>query len=124
MICRRNRKWASICVMTIVVMLVSIPAFADENPVANFFKKLFKFPVKTTEDVGGATAGGVENTGGVLQATGRNIGATLTGESEKVDVAEPLHKTGAGVEDFVSGVAGAPVKAIEEIEAEEAPRAE
>ena len=46
--------------------------------------------------------------------------ATLTGEPEKVDLAEPLEKTGAGVERFVTDTLGAGIEAAKEIEAEEA----
>ena len=80
--------------------LVSV-SFAEatqtEHSVTGFFRRLFNYPVKATQETADMTAKTLQNTGEkVVSKTGENTKAVLTG-----DVA----KTGNLVTDNVKGVA-------------------
>ena len=85
-----------------------------------FLRKLFKYPVKTSENVANTAGHAVANTGGVAEAAARNTGAVATGHLEKTGdvVAEPTGKTANMAGQLVSETVGAPVKAAEDVQKE------
>lgn len=104
-----------------IVAIGASCAQADDNGLVAFFKKLFKYPVKTTENVVHTTGHAVENTGGVAESAVRHTGEVATGQLEKTGelITEPVQKTGDMSYQLISETAGAPVKAAEEVQAEE-----
>jgi len=99
-----------------IASLFPMSALAEgENPLAEGVKKTVQYPLKTAENLMHATGHAVENTGGVLQATGENIGETLSGEGDQVELGEPMEKTGAMTKQMVEETFGAPVKAAEQV---------
>ena len=82
------------------ISMVSV-SFAEasntENTLTGFFKRLFNYPVKATQETANMTANTLQNTGEkVIAKTGENTAAVVTG-----DVA----KTANIVTDSVQGVA-------------------
>ena len=117
-----QKKVSTLAVLSAVIAFtVAAPAFAEEGGLGGFFRKLFKYPVKTTENVANATGHVVENTGGVVAAAASNTGAVVTGDISKTPniVTEPVEKTANMTGQALSETAGAPVKAAEDVAAEE-----
>lgn len=85
-----------------------------------FLKKLFKYPVKTSENLANTAGHAVANTGGVAEAAARNTGAVAIGRLEKTGdiVAEPTAKTVDMAGQLLSETAGSPIKAAEDVQQE------
>lgn len=116
-----SKKVIAVAVLAIAVCAFSGAARAEDNGVVAFFKKVFKYPVKTTENVANTTGHAVANTGGVVEAAARNTGEVATGHLEKTGdiVAEPAGKTANTAGALLSETAGSPVKAAEDVQKEE-----
>jgi hypothetical protein len=118
----RRSKWAVAGALAALVLVAGTSVWAaEENSLGAFFRKLFKYPVKTTENVANTAGHAVSNTGGVAESAVRNTGAVVTGDIGKTGdiVAEPVSRTVNTAGALVSETAGAPVKAAEDVQKEE-----
>ncbi len=62
----------------------SYAASDSENSVTGFFRRLFHYPVKATQETAGMTANTLQNTGEkVIAKTGENTAAVLKGDVAK-----------------------------------------
>lgn len=109
-------------VAAIVVLVgLSAPAYADageaENSVTGFFRRLFNYPVRASEEAAGTTARAVENSGEkILSTAGENTAAIAGGEIERTGelAAEVVTGTLETTGQAVAEVAQIPAKAAEE----------
>ncbi len=121
----KNRKTAVFCAALLVGVCVSVlgsgAAYAEDNGFVAFWKKVFKYPVKTGENLANTVGATGSHIGGAGDALVRNTGATLAGDTSKAGqiVAEPAAKTVNAGGALVSGTAGAPVKAYEDVQKEQ-----
>ena len=122
-----NKKFYTFAIVGILSVAFASSAFAEasnsERSVTGFFRRLFNYPVKATQETAGMTVNTLQNTGEkVVAKTAENTSEVLKG-----DVAQ----TGDLVKDNVTGVAETagqtvsetaqvPVKAAEENTAEAA----
>ena len=95
------KKYSVLTLAAMMSLSLASVSFAEttqtEHSVTGFFKRLFNYPVKATQETAGMTANALQNTGEkVVSKTGENTKAVLTG-----DVA----KTADLVTDNVKGVA-------------------
>ena len=91
------------------ISMVSV-SFAEgsntENSLTGFFKRLFNYPVKATQETGSMTSNVLTNTGEkVISKTGENTEAIIKGD---------IAKTGNLVTDNVTGVAETTGQAVSE----------
>jgi hypothetical protein len=117
----RRLKWAVAGALAALVLTAGVSAWAaEENSLGSFFRKLFKYPVKTTENVANTAGHAASNTGGVAASAVQNTGAVLSGDLAKTGdiVAEPAGRTVNTAGALVSETAGAPVKAAEDVQKE------
>ncbi|OIO39770.1 MAG: hypothetical protein AUJ72_00015 [Candidatus Omnitrophica bacterium CG1_02_46_14] len=84
------RSFRKILVLSLFVVFslsmasASYAASDAENSVTGFFRRLFHYPVKATQETAGMTANTLQNTGGkVIAKTGENTAAVLTGDIAK-----------------------------------------
>lgn len=112
---------ASVLVAISVLAFSAGTAFAEDNGFVAFWKKVFKYPVKTGENLANTVGATGSHIGGAGEALVRNTGATLSGDTSKAGqiIAEPVVKTGNAGAALVSGTAGAPVKAYEDVQSEQ-----
>ena len=108
---------AMIGLTTLSVCGVSFAADEKENSLTGFFRSLFHYPVKATQETAGMTANTLNNTGEkIVSKAGENTAGILQGD---------LSKTGNLAGDMVKGTAETtgqtasetvqiPVKAAEE----------
>lgn len=96
-------------------------AFAEasnsERSVTGFFRRLFNYPVKATQETAGMTANTLQNAGEkIVEPIAKDTTAVLTGQPEKVAdlVAEPTKGTLETAGQTASETAQVPVKAAEE----------
>lgn len=99
----------------------STAAFAEagetEKSFTGFFRRLFNYPVKATQETAGTTARTLENTGEkVLSTAGENTAAIAGGEVQKTGelAAEIVTGTLETTGQTVAETAQIPVKAAEE----------
>ena len=102
------------------VSLVSV-SFAEtsstENSLTGFFKRLFNYPVKATQQTASMTANTLNNTGEkVVAKTGENTSAVLHGDVAKTTniVTDNVKGTAETTGQAVSETAQIPVKSAEE----------
>jgi len=102
----------------VALVLCAGSAHAEDNGFVSFFKKVFNYPVKTTENAAHATGNVVSNTGGVAASAVDNTGATLSGKIDRAPhiIADPVAKAVNMTGQAASEVAGAPVKAAEDVQ--------
>jgi len=100
--------------------MVSI-SFAEgsegEKTLTGFFKRLFNYPVKATQETAGMTANTLQNTGEkVVAKTGENTASVLKGDVAKTTniVTDNVKGTAETAGQTVSETAQIPVKAAEE----------
>lgn len=78
----RRSKWLVWVVLGLLVFTVTAEAADSQNPVARFFRAIFRFPAKTTEKsvevITEAAKGGIGVGTGVVE----NVGEALTGSKE------------------------------------------
>ena len=95
----------------------SFAASDSENSLTGFFRKLFHYPVKATQETAGMTANTLQNTGEkVVAKTGENTAAVVTGDLAKTGqlVADPVVGSAQTVGQTASETVQIPVKAAEE----------
>ena len=116
----QSKVLAAALLVGIALAWGSSAAYAEENGFVSFWRKVFHWPVKTTENVGNAVGATGSYVGGAGDAMVRNTGATLAGDTSKAGqiVAEPVVKTGQAAGALASGTAGAPIKAYEDVQKE------
>ena len=96
---------------------VSFAASDSENSVTGFFRRLFNYPAKATQETVGMTANTLQNTGEkVIAKTGENTAAVVTGDFEKTGqlVTDPVVGTLETAGQTTSETVQIPVKAAEE----------
>ena len=117
---RSLRKFSALGLFTIFslsMISVSFAASDSENSVTGFFRRLFHYPVKATQETAGMTANTLQNTGEkVIAKTGENTAAVVTGDLAKTGqlVADPVVGTLETAGQTTSETAQIPVKAAEE----------
>ena len=95
----------------------SFAASDTENSLTGFFKRLFNYPAKATQQTAGMTANALQNTGEkVVSKTGENTEAILKGNVAKTGdlVVAPVVGTAQTTGQAVSETAQIPVKAAAE----------
>ena len=109
-------KSSAALIVGIAIVFASSTAHAEDNGFTSFWKRVFKYPVKTTENVANTTGHALSNTGGVAASAAHNTGATLSGDFDKAGqiVAEPVARTVNTSGALISETAGSPVKAAED----------
>ena len=115
------RKFVPLAVVGAFVLVFAQSAFAEagstERSVTGFFKRLFHYPVKATQETAGMTANTLQNTGEkVMSKTGENTAAVLTGDIAKTPniVGDAAMGTAQTTGQTVSETVQIPVKAAEE----------
>ena len=98
-------------------------SYADdtENSVTGFFRRLFHYPVKATQETAGMTANTLNNTGEkVVSKAGENTAGILQGDLAKTGnlVGDTVTGTAETTGQAVSETAQMPVKAAEETPAQ------
>ena len=96
---------------------ISFAASDSENSVTGFFRRLFHYPVKATQETAGMTANTLQNTGEkVVSKTGENTAAVLTGDLSKTPniVGDAAVGSAQTVGQTASETVQVPVKAAEE----------
>ena len=74
-------------VLSFSMVSVSFAASDTENSLTGFFKRLFHYPVKATQETAGMTANALQNTGEkVVAKTGENTKAVVTGDITQIDL--------------------------------------
>ena len=85
---RSLRKFSALTLFAIFSLSMVSVSFAaaseSENSVTGFFRKLFHYPVKATQETASMTANTLNNTGEkVIAKTGENTAAVLQGDIAK-----------------------------------------
>ena len=118
---RSFRKFSALLLFGIFsfsMVSVSFAAASDsENSVTGFFRRLFHYPVKATQETAGMTANTLQNTGEkVIAKTGENTAAVLTGDVAKTPniVGDAAVGTAQTVGQTTAETIQVPVKAAEE----------
>lgn len=77
-----SKKISIVALLAVMAVSFSSAAFAGdgENSVTGFFRRLFKFPVKTAEKTGEVTANTLQNTGEAVSNVGENTAQVVTGD--------------------------------------------
>jgi len=105
-------------IFSLSMVSVSFAAASDsENSVTGFFRRLFHYPVKATQETAGMTANTLENTGEkVVSKTGENTAAVLKGDVAKTPniVGDAAVGTAQTVGQTTAETVQIPVKAAEE----------
>lgn len=116
------KKFFAFLLAVVVSYGVASPgAFAAEeksgNSVTSFFRRLFNYPVKATQETAETVGQTASNVGEkVVAETGENTAAILTGDLSKTGefVADPVIGTAETVGQTVAETVQIPVKAAEE----------
>ena len=117
---RSVRRFSVFFLFTVLSLSMASASFAasdSENSVTGFFRKLFHYPVKATQETAGMTANTLQNTGEkVIAATGENTAAVVTGDVAKTGelVTDPVVGTLQTAGQTTAETAQIPVKAAEE----------
>ena len=118
---RSFRKFSALLlfgIFSLSMVSVSFAAASDsENSVTSFFRRLFHYPVKATQETAGMTANTLQNTGEkVIAKTGENTAAVVTGDVAKTPniVGDAAVGTAQTVGQTAAETVQAPVKAAEE----------
>ena len=117
---RSVRRFSAFFLFTVLSLSMASASFAasdSENSVTGFFRKLFHYPVKATQETAGMTANTLQNTGEkVIAATGENTAAVVTGDVAKTGelVTDPVVGTLQTAGQTTAETAQIPVKAAEE----------
>ncbi len=84
------RSFRKVSVLSLFVLFslsmvsASFAASDSENSVTGFFRRLFHYPVKATQETADMTANTLQNTGEkVIAKTGENTAAVVTGDIAK-----------------------------------------
>ena len=85
---RAFRKFSALLLFGIFSLSMASVSFAassdSENSVTGFFRRLFHYPVKATQETAGMTANTLQNTGEkVVAKTGENTAEVLKGDVSK-----------------------------------------
>lgn len=92
-------------------------ASESEKSITGFFKRLFNYPVKATQETGKMTGNALSNTGEkVISKTGENTQAIVSGDLSKTGnlVVDPVVGAAQNTGQAVSETVQIPVKAAEE----------
>lgn len=114
------KKFFAIFAVVIVSVSLTSSAFAEEksgNGVTNFFRRLFNYPVKATQETADTVGTTASNVGEkVVAETGENTAAVVSGDLSKTGelIADPVVGTAETAGQTVSETVQIPVKAAEE----------
>ncbi len=116
------KKFFTFVLVAVMSFSVASPAvFAEEakpgNSVTGFFRRLFNYPVKATQETAETVGHTASNVGEkVIAATGENTAAIVTGDLSKTGelVADPIVGTAETAGQTVAETVQIPVKAAEE----------
>lgn len=116
------KKFFAFVLAVVVSYSVASPvAFAAEeksgNSVTSFFRRLFNYPVKATQETAETVGTAASNVGEkVIAKTGENAAAVVTGDLSKTGnlVADPVVGTAETAGQTVAETVQIPVKAAEE----------
>ncbi len=115
------KKYSALVFTAIMVVSTVSVSFAEasnsEKSVTGFFKRLFNYPVKATQETAGMTANTLQNTGEkVVSKTGENTAAIVQGDVAKTAnlVTDNVQGVAETTGQTVSETAQIPVKAAEE----------
>ena len=104
-------------IFSLSMVSVSFAAGESENSLTGFFRKLFHYPVKATQETAGMTANTLQNTGEkVIAKTGENTAAVVTGDVAKTGqlVTDPVVGTLQTGGQTAAETVSIPVKAAED----------
>ncbi len=104
-------------IFSLSMVSVSFAAGESENSLTGFFRKLFHYPVKATQETAGMTANTLQNTGEkVIAKTGENTAAVVTGDVAKTGqlVTDPVVGTLQTGGQTAAETVAIPVKAAED----------
>ena len=113
------KKILSFVVFSGLFLSFTSAAFAEasssEKSVTGFFRRLFNYPVKATQETAGMTANTLQNAGEkVVAKTGENIAAVATAQPQKADLVAPVTGAAETVGQTAAETVAVPVKAAEE----------
>ena len=115
------KKFYALVLAGLVLVGLTAPVFAAEekagNSVTGFFRKLFNYPVKATQETAQTTGTTLSNVGEkVVSKTGENTAEGLRGDLSQTGnlVVDPVVGTAQTVGQTVSETVQIPVKAAEE----------
>ena len=118
---RSFRKFSALLlfgIFSLSMVSVSFAAASDsENSVTGFFRRLFHYPVKATQETAGMTANTLQNTGEkVVAKTGENTASVVTGDVAKTPniVGDAVVGTAQTAGQTTAETVQVPVKAAEE----------
>ena len=118
---RSFKKFSALFLFAVFSLSLASASFAaasdSENSVTGFFRRLFHYPVKATQETAGMTANTLQNTGEkVMAKTGENTVAVVTGDLAKTGnlMADPVAGTLQTAGQTASETVQVPVKAAEE----------
>ena len=113
-----SKKFLTIATLGLLALSVCGVSYAadGENSVTGFFRRLFHYPVKATQETGAMTANTLQNTGETVSKAGENTAGVLTGDVAKTGnlVGDTVTGTAETTGQTVSETAQIPVKAAEE----------
>ena len=116
-----KKFFAFVLAAFVSLSVVSPAVFAaeakSENGVTSFFRRLFNYPVKATQETADTVGTTASNVGEkVIAATGENTAAVVTGDLSKTGelVTDPIVGTAETTGQTVAETVQIPVKAAEE----------
>ena len=114
-----SKKFLTIATLGLLALSICGVSYAaeGENSVTGFFRRLFHYPVKATQETAGMTANTLQNTGEkVVSKAGENTASVLQGDVAKTGnlVGDTVTGTAETTGQTVSETAQIPVKAAEE----------
>lgn len=115
-----SKKFFVVALLGLFSLSLASASFAasdTENSLTGFFKRLFNYPVKATQQTAGMTANTLQNTGEkVVSKTGENTEKVLKGDVAKTGdlVVQPVVGAAQTTGQAVAETAPIPVKAAEE----------
>ena len=115
-----SKKFFVLVILGLFSLSLASTSFAagdTENSLTGFFKRLFNYPVKATQQTASMTANTLNNTGEkVISKTGENTEKVLKGDVAKTGdlVVQPVVGAAQTTGQAVAETAQVPVKAAEE----------
>ena len=114
-----SKKYFAIAIVGLLTISACGVSYASdsENSVTGFFRRLFNYPVKATQETAGMTANTLQNTGEkVVSKAGENTASVLQGDVAKTGnlVGDTVTGTAETTGQTVSETAQIPVKAADE----------
>ena len=113
-----SRKFLTIATLGMLALSICGVSYAaeGENSVTGFFRKLFHYPVKATQETASMTGNTLQNTGETVSKVGENTAGVVQGDVAKTGnlVGDTVTGTAETAGQTVSETVQIPVKAAEE----------